>query len=140
MNSFRAILFGGVLMLVAVAQLPTQASPCLTQADSVTKFRRLAGNIFRTTDSTTAIAAGQPWARIANIQLVTDSTVCATAVAAYNSAVRATGTEQAATAGYVLALGGTGYAYARPDESTPAGTRPIFLFTPNWTYVATAQT
>lgn len=59
-------------------------SPCLTNADSVTDMRFDAGLPYDNRDSASTIAAGLPWASRANIQVVTDSVVCAAGVSAIN--------------------------------------------------------
>lgn len=139
MMPIKSALMGALMLAGAAVGAQAQSSPCLTQPDSASKFARLTSGIFRFADSTTAVTAGHPWARSANIQLVTDSTTCAAAVAAYNQ-LGASGTPLEATAAYVFAIGSTGYALARPGLLSPHGNIPILLFTLSWTYIATAET
>ncbi|HMU62275.1 MAG TPA: hypothetical protein PKA66_10865 [Gemmatimonadales bacterium] len=93
--------------------------------------------MFKYSDSAYAVQRGFPWTPVANIQFVTDSTTCAAAVAAFNDEMGTTGTAEADTAGYVFSLGGTGYAYVRPNSMTISNRRPVFLFNPTWVLVVT---
>src|SRR5215212_1043997 len=118
-----------VLTLVLSLSAPTvaSASPCLTAPDSVARFRTAISLLYGPADSVATVAAGLPWARFANIQIVTNSTVCAAAVAAYH----ATGTHQA-SAVYVFALRGTGYALVLPGQTAVDRRRAVYVFTPAW--------
>lgn len=136
MTSHRLVALAIVLALVLVAEARAQTSPCLTQPDSVAKYRFTASLLFEGNDSTATVAAGKPWARFENIQVVTDSAVCAAGVAAFNDAAEATGTPREETAAYILALGGTGYAYIRPGDTT-GEYQHVFIFTADWVFKAT---
>jgi len=105
-------------------------SPCLTDADSVADFRFAAGLPFVQTDSAATAATGLPWARRENIQLVTDSAVCAAGIAAFNRHGKPRSRQLRAA--YVFALGGTGYAIMLPGEGTRRGRRAVYVFSPAW--------
>ena len=122
-------------LLIVAAPEVAQATPCLTNADSVSDFRVMASLPYGSADSAATVATGEPWARYENIQVVTDSLVCAAGIAAYNSHYGFTGTPQAVTDAYIFAYGGTGYAIIIPGETTLGGRRrTIYIFTTTWVY------
>lgn len=134
MRNLHPIIIASFLAAAAASSASAQSSPCLTQADSVAEYRLATTLIFKWTDSTTAVAEGRPWASLPNIQVVTDSTVCAAGVAAYNQMAETAGTPEADTAAYILSLGGTGFAYFRVGRQGVGGRRMVFVFTTDWTY------
>lgn len=120
------------VLLTTAAATAAKANPCLTNADSVAWLRLKASAAYQDHDSTTMVAQGLPWARYENIQVVTDTTVCAAGIAAFNAFAGTTGTPQATTAAYILALGGTGYAFIRSGDLSQGGRRKIYVFSPTW--------
>jgi hypothetical protein len=126
-----ALLFAGVAKGVQA-----QASPCLTQPDSVLQYRYAVAGIFANSDSAEVVAEDTPWGAFQNIQVVADSPTCAQGLVAFNDMAGYTGTPRVETAAYILAIGGTGYAFIRPDDTTTGGRRFIYLFSTTWEFVA----
>jgi hypothetical protein len=86
---------------------------------------------YRWTDSAATVSGGDPWAPAAQIQQVSDSTVCNAVVAAFNQVATGTGAQE--TDGYVFAIGNAGYAFVRPGDTTD-GRRTFYIFLQNLTY------
>jgi len=136
MNGSRTAVFLAVVTMCVPRSGLSQASPCLAQADSVTAYRRAVSGIFELGDSVSSVNAGGPWSSLEHIQIVTDPSVCALGVAAFNQMAGYVGTGHEEAVAYVLAIGGTGYAIVRPGDTTSGGRRHVFLFTSNWQFVA----
>jgi hypothetical protein len=132
MRSIRLAILAATLSAGTAFTAQAQSVSCLTTADSVVQFRHSISDIYTPADSATVIASGQPWARFANISAVTDSTTCAAAFVAYNQLAGET-----VTSAYVLALGGTGYAFILPGYVTSSGEVPVNIFGPSWQYLVT---
>lgn len=98
---------------------PAPASgQCRSNADSVATYLRTARGIFAGADSANLVAHGYPFARPAQISAVADTTVCAAAVTAYNTAAQVTGTADAITSAYVFAIGSSGWIVVNPTDTT----------------------
>jgi len=132
MKSLRRIVLAACLSAGGASVGYGQSSPCLADSDIVIALRTRVSSIYSGTDSAKRVAAGQPWARFTNIQVVSDSSTCAAGVAAFNQKIGVAGTPAAVTSAYVLTLGGTGYAVVRTDYLDPAGSAPVFVFRSNW--------
>jgi hypothetical protein len=91
---------------------------CRSNADSVARYLRTARGIFSGADSANLVGHGYPFARPTQITAVADTTVCAAAVAAYNTAAQVTGTADAITSAYVFAIGSSGWIVVNPADTT----------------------
>lgn len=126
-----------VLCAGLAAESSAQSGPCLSQPDSVELFLEVTKHVFEYSDSAAMASIGIPWTAQNNVQPVSDTVACASAVAAFNAATGTTGTGNADVAGYVFSLGGAGYAYVRPGDGTAHGTHPVYFFSTGWVFKGT---
>lgn len=135
-----SLLLPATLLIGCLNSVPlrvaAQATPCLSQPDSVDTYLRMVRRLYRYSDSTSVVAAGNPWAPPSAITLVTDASICQDAVDAFNASAGITGTPQQESAAYVFAIGSAGFAYVRPGDIS-AGKQYFFVFSPAWILKAT---
>jgi hypothetical protein len=117
-----------------------QSSPCLsaqpTAGNFIHSLRRHYAQIGA--DSTAWKANGTPYATGSAITLVTDSTTCASALDAYNTASGRAGTEDAATQVYVARIGTTGYVVTTTQGAT-GDWLTFYYFDNDWHFKTSAM-
>jgi hypothetical protein len=131
----RRLALALALQACAAGSMLGQSSACLSQPDSVRVYPTMIRDYYANTDSAAVIAAGEPWASPTKIALVTKSATCRAGVTAFNQISGAAGTPQAEAAAYIFTVGGAGFAYFRPGDTT-GDKRMFYIFRSDWTYRA----
>ena len=93
------------------------SGPCVTASDSTKGHLRAIEYFVTATDSTKLAAVGLPYRPLGGVTLVSDSTVCAQAVAAYNSSLLPQDSLGEVTRGVLLRLGTSTYSFS-PQQGT----------------------
>jgi hypothetical protein len=102
--------------------------PCRAANDTSALYVQRLKRAYEDIDSATVVTRGEPFARGSAISFVSDSAVCASAVAAYHQA----GGGPISSA-YVIQLGPSGWAVFTPDNDSGEFTM-IYLFNSSWQF------
>jgi hypothetical protein len=126
----------GVITVVACCPPPAllgQSNPCLTAEPRAEAFINGLRQQYEDigADSTAWQAHGAPFATGSAITLVTDSTTCAAALTAYNTASGRAGTDDAATQVYVARIGTTEYVVMTTQRASGEWVT-LYFFDSDW--------
>lgn len=114
----------GVLVTLFLGLFPGQgwgqASPCLTNADTAAVHVALVTEVVTLGDSARTVSRGLPYRPPEGVSLVTDPTLCATMVGAYNSAYAPADSSKHLPRAYVLRVGTAAYAVVGGGRSVYA--------------------
>ncbi len=111
-----AILFP-ILLGCALPSLGAQTSSCLTDAAGAAREVGFAKDLLQNSDSAALAARGFPFATATQITLVTDDSICAQALDAYNAHLPP-GSDDRAGQAYLVRLSGNGYVVVVPSDTT----------------------
>jgi hypothetical protein len=123
-----------ILLLIVLVGLPTLlptaavAQACRTASDTAGSFELQLKGLYTNADSTSLVAQGHPYARPTAISLVTDTLVCAAAVAAFN-----TKPGGSISSAFVYRLGTSGYAVVEPIDKAGEWTM-MHIYNASWVF------